>query len=109
MLERSKSGYYGNKIQDEKLYKDITHDMSRFITRTTLFQLNHCYSTQRNETMNTSVAALVLKVGISTTISLMTQVEIAGACQILESARFWTLKCRELGFKIDGGLLSVLK
>lgn len=110
MLNRNESWYYHDKTKDYKLYNDITHKMSRFISRTRLLQLNHSYSTQRNEDMNTSVAALA-RIGKNyfTTESSRTRVGIAGACQIMRLVVFWTLICRALGFEIDEGLLSVLK
>ena len=110
MYQRNKRGYYWCKEKHADLYKEITLAMSRFITRAMLLQLNHTYSTQKNEAMNHSVSSTAPKSKhYSTTDSLLTRVGIAGACQILGHASFWTKVCSAFDFDIDSGLLSLLQ
>ena len=61
MMERNDRGYYRCKIKDRELYEQIMHEYSRFITPDMLKQLNHGWSTQKNELMNTSVASYAPK------------------------------------------------
>ena len=61
MMERNDRGYYRCKVKDKKLYDEIMGVYSRFITRDMLEQLNHKWSTQKNEAMNTSVFSLAPK------------------------------------------------
>ena len=59
--------------------------------------------------MNTSVASYTPKSKhYCITNSLLTRVGIAGACQVLEHAKFWSMVCAEFDFQIDANLLSVL-
>ena len=82
---------------------------SRFITRDMLEQLNHKWSTQKNEAMNTSVFSLAPKYKhYSGTDFLLTRVGIAGACQVLDFATFWTKVYQAYETDIDPNLLSIL-
>ena len=109
MMERTERGYYRSKIRHEKLYLEIMEEYDRFITRPMLLMLNHTYSTQKNEAMNTSVASLAPKTKhYCTTNSLLTRVGIAAACQILGHAEFWSKVCLSMDFTIDANLLSLL-
>ena len=74
-----------------------------------LLQLNHPYSTQSNEAMNTSVAALAPKgKHYSSTDSLRTRVGIAGGCQIVGHATFWTMVLNAFDIEMDDGLKAFL-
>ena len=85
-------------------------EYARFITRPMLLMLNHQYSTQKNEAMNTFVASLAPRTKhYCTTNQLLTRVGIAGACQIIGNASFWSQVCYSLDFQIDGNLLSILE
>ena len=60
--------------------------------------------------MNHSVSSTAPKSKhYSTTDSLLTHVGIAGACQILGHASFWTKVYSAFDFDIDSGLLSLLQ
>ena len=109
MMERNDRGYYRCKVKDKQLYDDIMSEYSRFITPDNLAMVHHVWSTQKNEAMNTSVAALAPKhKHYSMTISLKTRVGIAAACQVQGFAKFWSNVCTTLGFDIDANLLSKL-
>ena len=70
---------------------------------------NRIWNMQKNETMNTSVAALAQKnKTYSMSASLMTRVSIAAGCQISGFANFWSTCCTALGFDIDPHLHSIL-
>ena len=110
MMERTERGYYRSKVDHEKLYLEVMEEYARFITRPMLLMLNHQYSTQKNEAMNTSVASLAPKTKhYCSTNQLLTRVGIAGACQVIGHATFWSKVCSSLDFKIDANLLSILK
>ena len=82
---------------------------SRFIHRNMLVQLNHMWSTQKNDAMNTSVSSYAPKnKHYSGTDSLLTRVGISGACQVVGYAAFWTKVYRACGTDIDPNLLSIL-
>ena len=110
MMERTQRGYYRSKTDHEQLYLQIMDEYARFITRAMLLMLIHPYSTQKNEAMNTSVAALAPKTKhYCTTNSLLTRVGISAACQILGHATFWSLICTTFDFEMDPNLLAVLR
>ena len=68
------------------------------------------WNTQKNEEMNTSVAALAPKNKTYSMLdSLTTQVTIAAGCQISGFATFWSTCCTTLGFDIDPYLLSIIQ
>ena len=109
MSERTERGYYRSKQDHEELYWQIMEEYSRFITRPMLLQLNHKWSTQKNEAMNTSVASSAPKTKhYCATNSLLTRVGIAGASQVIGHAKFWSMVCDEFDFKMDANLLSIL-
>ena len=109
MSERTERGYYRSKQDHEELYWQIMEEYSRFITRPMLLQLNHTWSTQKNEAMNTSVASAAPKTKhYCATNSLLTRVGIAGASQVIGHAKFWSMVCDEFDFKMDANLLSIL-
>ena len=89
MIQRNERGYYHCNITHDKLHTEITQEMKRFLTREMLLQLNHPYSTQSNEAMNTSVAALAPKgKHYPSTDSLKTRIGIAAGFQINGHAAF---------------------
>ena len=109
MMERNDRGYYRCKVKDKKLYDEIMGVYSRFITPDMLMQLNHMWSTQKNEAMNTSVSSYAPKnKHYSGTDSLLTRVGIAGACQVIGYAAFWTKVYQAYLADIDPNLLSIL-
>ena len=109
MMERNDRGYYRCKVKDKKLYESIKQSYSRFVTAEMLKQVNHPWSTQKNEALNTSVSSYAPKVKhYSATDSLLGRVSIAVGCQVVGYAAFWTKICSSLGFDIDPNLLSVL-
>ena len=109
MIQRNERGYYRCKVTHEKLHTDITHEMKRFFSREMLLQLNHPYSTQSNEAGNNSVAALAQKgKHYSSTDSLRTRVGIAGGCQIVGHATFWTMVLNAFDIEMDDGLKAFL-
>lgn len=109
MSERTERGCYRSKEDHEELYWQIMKEYSRFITRPMLLMLNHMWSTHKNEAMNTSVAASAPKIKhYSTTNILLTRVGIAGGCQVLGHATFWSMVCDGFDFKIDFNLFSIL-
>jgi len=109
MMERNDRGYYRCKVKDKKLYDEIMGVYSRFITPDMLIQLNHMWSTQKNEAMNTSVSSYAPKnKHYSGTDSLLTRVGIAGACQVIGFAAFWTKVYQAYETDIDPNLLSIL-
>ena len=57
MMERNDRGYYRCKIWDAKLYDEIMGVYSCFINPDITTQLNHVWSTQKNESMNTSLSS----------------------------------------------------
>ena len=110
MMERTQRGYYRSKTDHEQLYLQIMDEYARFITRAMLLMLNHPYSTQKNEAMNTSAASLAPKTKhYCTTNSLLTRVGISAACQIIGHATFWSTICTAFDFDIDLNLLAVLR
>ena len=109
MMERTERRYYRSKIRHEKLYLEIMEEYERFITHPMLLMLNHPYSTQKNEAMNTSIASLAPKIKhYCTTNVLLTRVGIAAACQIIGHAQFWSKVFLSMDFEIDANLLSLL-
>ena len=110
MIERNTKGYYRSKLKDRALYDQMMSEYERFIQPKMLRQVNHMWNTQKNEAMNTSVAALAPKnKTYSTSDSLTTRVSIAAGCQIAGFATFWSTCCTTLGFEIDPYLLSILQ
>ena len=108
-MDRNDRGYYRCKVKDKKLYDEIMGVYARFITRDMLVQLNHMWSTQKNEAMNTSVSSYAPKnKHYSGTDSLLTRVGIAGACQVLGFAALWTKVYEAYETNIDPNLLSIL-
>ena len=74
----------------------------RFIQPDMLKQLWHEWDTQKNEAMNTSVAALAPKnKTYSMSDSLATRVAIAAGCQVYRFAKLWSICSESLGFTID--------
>ena len=109
MMERNDRGYYRCKVKDKQLYEEIKQAYSRFVTPQMLKQLNHPWSTQKNEALNMSVSSYVPKVKhYSGTDSLLARVSITAGCQVVGYAAFWTQICSYLGFNIDSNLLSVM-
>ena len=110
MIERNTKGYYRSKQNDHELYTEIMRVYERFIQPNMLKQVWHRWNTQKNEAMNTSVAALAPKnKTYSMSESLRTRVAIAAGCQIVGFAKFWSICCQSLGFQIDSNLLSLLE
>ena len=80
-----------------------------YITIEALRQVNHPWTTQKNEAMNTSVAAFAPKgKTYSMTNSLLTRVSIAAGISIAGHERFWINVAAELDFTFDAKCLSHL-
>ena len=102
LIDRNTSGYYRCKIRHAKLYEDMKTAYADYITPAMLKQLQHCWDTQKNEGLNTSVASYAPKhKHYSSTSSLDTRVAIAGAVQVLGYEGFWERVFDVLGLDID--------
>ena len=105
LMERNEKGYYRCKERYYKLYNATTVSCKTYITPDMIKQLNHPYSTNPNESMNTSVTAFVPKgKTYLLTASLDTRVGIAGAIQVVGYFDFWKQVFDEFGITMDVNL-----
>ena len=105
LMERNEKGYYRCKERYYKLYNATTVSCKTYITPDMMKQLNHPYSTNPNESMNTSVTAFVPKgKTYLLTASLDTRVGIAGAIQVVGYFDFWKQVFDEFGITMDVNL-----
>ena len=83
MLDRKSSGYYMCKIKHKHLQDGMMRQCNRYIERTMLVQLNHPYSTQKNEVIHTSASVFAPKnKNYASDSSLRCMVGIAAGTQI---------------------------
>ena len=109
MVERNDRGYYRCKVKDKMLYKEIKQGYSRFVTPQILKQLNHPWSTQKNEVWNMYISNYAPKVKYySGTDLLLARVNIVVGYQAVGYAAFWTQIYSSLGFDIDSNLFSMM-
>ena len=110
LVERNQRGYYRSKITHAQLYKDMTLAYQPYIQEEMLKQLQHSFSTQRNEAMNQSVASYAPKgKTYSLTDSLDTRVCIAGGIQIHGYAGLWSKIFGAFQIELDDNLRKHLE
>ena len=110
MVERNEKGYYRCRQRVKKLCDDMMAVYTPYITIEALRQVNHPWTTQKNEAMNTSVAAFAPKgKTYSMMNNLLTRVSIAARISIAGHEQFWINVATELGFTFDANFLSHLK
>ena len=110
LVQRNQRGYYRSKITHAQLYKDMTLAYQPYIEEEMLKQLQHSFSTQRNEAMNQSVASYAPKgKTYSLTDSLDTRVCIAGGIQIHGYAGLWSKIFGAFQIELDDNLRKHLE
>ena len=104
------SKYFRSKINDQKLYNQITECVRPYLTDDKLRMLNHPWSTKLNEALNNQIASHAPKTKtFCRTMSLKTRVGIAAAVQALGYQEFWTRIFNELGLDMDASFAASLK
>ena len=110
LMERNEKGYYRSKVKHAQLYGEMSLAYQPYITKPMLRQLQHPWSTQKNEAMNQSVASYAPKgKTYSLTNSLDTRVAIAGCVQILGYLEFWSLVFAAFDIELDDNLRKHLR
>ena len=110
MKDRTDKGYYRCKTQHQSLYNDFKTALSKYITIYMLVMLQHDFSTQKNESLNHTVAALAPKgKDYSKSISLKTQVMMTGGAQIIGHSQLWRQIFSKCILQIDANLARHLK
>ena len=110
MMERTDKGYYRCKIRHETLYKECMRAYSKYITPEMLVMLQHVFSTQKNESLNHSVASNAPKgKDYSKSTSLLTRVMLTAATQIVGNLELWTRIFSKFNLIIDTNLVRHLK
>ena len=71
--------------------------------------LQHNYSTQKNESMNHSMATLTLKTNGSKTNSLLTRVMLCAGAQVIGHHDVWIRIFNKFNFELDANLTRYLK
>ena len=105
LIERTKRGYYRYKTLHRELYDEMLNAYSKYCTPTMLSILQHEFSTQKNETMNHSVATQAPKTKtFSKSSSLLTRVLICGATQIVGHHEVWTRIFTQFNLTMDANL-----
>ena len=105
LMERYNAGYYRCKIKHADVYHELLTLYQPYITEEKLRMLSHPYTTQKNESMNTSVASFAPKnKTYSKTESLDARVAIAAGIQILGYENFWAEIYDEFGLDMDDNL-----
>jgi len=90
MMDRTDKGYYRCKIKHEKFYKECKMAIEKYITPGMLAMLQHNFSTQKNESLNHSVATLAPKgKDYSKSSSLKTRVMLVAGAQIVGHYTLW--------------------
>ena len=90
MMDRTDKGYYRCKVQHETFYKECKTALAKYITPEMLTMLRHKFSTQKNESLNHSVATLAPKgKDYSQSSSLKTRVMLTAGAQIAGHFSLW--------------------
>ena len=109
IIERKEQGYYRCRIAHADLYNEIKTIYQKYITKEMLEMLNHPYDTQKNESMNASVAAYAPKnKTYGFTDSINARVAIAAAVQIVGYVVLWTKIFQAFGLTLDHNLKTSL-
>ena len=107
LIDQNMSGYYRYKIRHAKLYQDLTEAFAPFIEKKRLEELQHKWSTHKNEGLNTSIASYAPKnKHCCGTSSLDNRVYIVGSVQVLGYYCLWSRIFRAFDIDIDPALES---
>ena len=109
MTDRTDKGYYCCKVKDEQLYNDFINAHKKHTTLEQLAMLQHDKSTQPNESMNHSVAAIAPKnKTFSKSSSLLTRVMLCAGAQIIGHHELWNRIFMKFDLKLDENLSRYL-
>ena len=110
IIERQEKGYYRCRVAHASLYNEIKSIYEKYVTSEMLAMLNHPYDTQKNESMNASVAAYAPKnKTYGFTESIDARVAIAAATQIVGYYTLWLNIFRAFGLELDRNLKTALQ
>ena len=110
MTERTDKGYYRCKVKHEKLYNEFMLCYKKYITPDMLRMLMHNFSTQKNESLNHSVATGAPKgKDYSQSPSLQTRVMLTGTAQIVGHYQLWKRLFSKFNLELDPNLIHHLK
>ena len=110
MMDRTDKGYYRCKIQHEGFYNECMTAMAKYITPQMLSMLQHEFSTQKNESLNHSVATLAPKgKDYSKSSSLKTRVMLTAGAQIKGHYLLWQQLFRKFLVPMDENLIRHLQ
>ena len=109
MTDRTDKGCYRCKVKDEPLYNKFIAPHKKHTTLEQLYMLQHEKSTQPNESMNHSVAAMAPKnKTFSKSSSLLTRVMLCAGAQIIGHHELWKRIFLKFNLKLDPNLSRYL-
>jgi len=109
-MDRTDKGYYRCKVQHEIFYKECKTALAKYITPEMLTMLQHNFSTQKNESLNHSVATLAPKgKDYSQSSSLKTRVMLTAGAQIAGHFSLWNRIFSRFQITLDANLIRHLQ
>ena len=110
LKEKVSAGHFRFKINDAKVYKQLSEIHGNNTRDELLKMINHSHDTQGVEVMNKSCSANAQKgETFSKTMSLTTRLQVACASQIVGHHVRWTRICASVGLSLGDTLSKYLK
>ena len=110
MIKRNAEGYYRCKVKHSELYEEMTRDMAQFLDPKNAINAPTRLINSKNDTMSQSFASYAPKnKTYSKSTSLLTQVHIIAAIQIVGNSALWRMGFRTFGLATNDNVDDILE